>query len=219
MMGRKAILLACALSATASAGASAASLSVLPEAIGGGNDFASDMAAEFGAGNVGYGVLTGVDAGGGSTFFFTRWGSESGYVNTFTADNGTTSGSLVESADPWGCGGSAAGCGDAAPLQFSLAFSGVLDAGAFKFTSNKGAPSQIGHTGMGLYYALDNSFSYAFLSYDDDGAGPDDNHDDFVVKVSASGLNVTPVPLPATAWLFLSALGGFVTFGRRKARS
>ena len=72
---------------------------------------------------------------------------------------------------------------------------------------------------MGLYYALDNSFSYAFLSYDDDGAGPDDNHDDFVVKVSASGLNVTPVPLPATAWLFLSALGGFVTLGRRKARS
>ncbi len=212
------VLLASAVTATMSAGASAATFNVIPEAIGPGNDFAGDMAAAFGgAGNVGYGVLSSVTAGTNEIFTFTRWGSESGYVNTFTATNGVDTQSFDESADAWACGSSS--CGDSELLSFTMSFTGNLASDAFMFTSDRGAPAQLGQTGMGLYYDLTGSSMYAFLSYDDDGAGPDDNHDDFVVRVSAEHLTVTPVPLPASALLFLSAMGGFAALGRRKARS
>lgn len=211
------VVLATAAAATISTGASAATFSVLPEAPGGGNDFAGNMAALWGAGNVGYGVLSSVTTGTNEVLTFTRWGSESGYVNTFTATNGVDTKSFKESADPWACG--ITSCGDSELREFTMSFSGTLASDAFKFTSNKGAPASLGQTGMGLYYDLTGSSMYAFLAYDDDGAGPDDNHDDFLVKVRARDLTVTAVPLPAAAWLFLSALGGFVALGRKKTAS
>jgi hypothetical protein len=216
MMRIKSILLAGALAAT-SMGASSATFNVLSEIPGGGNDFAGNMEATFGVGNVGYGVLASVTAGTNEVFTFTRWGSESGYVNTFTATNGSDIESFVESADPWACG--LTSCGDSEPLQFAMNFTGALTSDAFRFSSNRGAPAQLGQTGMGLYYDLTGNSMFAFLAYDDDGAGPDDNHDDFLVRVSADRLNVTPVPLPASALLFLSAMGGFAVLGRRKVRS
>jgi hypothetical protein len=212
------VLLATAAAVTISTGASAATLSVLAEAPGGGNDFAGNMAALWGAGNVGYGVLSSVSAGTNEILTFTRWGSESGYVNTFTATNGIDTESFDESADPWACGYMST-CGDSEQREFMMSFTGTLAPDAFRFSSNNGAPAVIGETGMGLYYDLTGSSMYAFLAYDDDGAGPDDNHDDFLVKVRARDLTVTAVPLPAAGWLFLSALGGIVALGRKKAAS
>lgn len=49
------------------------------------------------------------------------------------------------------------------------------------------------------------------LGFDDSGGGLDRDFDDFVV-----GVNLTPVPLPAAAWLFGSALFGFIAFSRRR---
>ena len=54
------------------------------------------------------------------------------------------------------------------------------------------------------------SFTRFFLAFDDDGAGPEDNHDDFIMRV-----DVTAVPLPAAAWLLLVSLAGLGFVGRR----
>lgn len=216
------LLLASAAAVTISTGASAATLTVIPETPGGFNDFSGDIAAAFGgAGNVGFGILSGVTAGTNEILTFTKWGSESGFTNTFTATNGSDTQSLTEIGnEPWACGGGSACMG-----SFSMTFSGALASDAFKFTAMKngspaGQSAQLGETGMGLYYDLTGSSMFAFLSYDDDGAGPDDNHDDFLVRIHArNNLTVTTVPLPAAAWLFLSAMGGFVALGRRKVHS
>ncbi len=50
------------------------------------------------------------------------------------------------------------------------------------------------------------------FALDDSGAGPDDNHDDYVGYMVA-----TPVPLPAAFWLLGSALLGLFGIGRRRA--
>jgi len=50
------------------------------------------------------------------------------------------------------------------------------------------------------------------FALDDSGAGPDDNHDDYVGYLVA-----TPVPVPAAFWLLGSALLGLAGIGRRRA--
>ena len=50
---------------------------------------------------------------------------------------------------------------------------------------------------------------------DDSGAGPDDNHDDYVGILVANG--PTPVPLPPAAWLLGSGLLGLMALRRRRA--
>lgn len=51
--------------------------------------------------------------------------------------------------------------------------------------------------------------STVLVALDDGGAGPDDNHDDWVGYIKA-----TVVPLPAAVWLFGSFLLGLAGFGR-----
>jgi hypothetical protein len=49
---------------------------------------------------------------------------------------------------------------------------------------------------------------------DDGGAGPNDNHDDYVGYLIATPV---PVPLPAAAWLLISGLGALGIARRRTA--
>ncbi len=58
-------------------------------------------------------------------------------------------------------------------------------------------------------------FNY-ILGFDDSGGGSDRDFDDFVVGVNLSPSNLPPVPLPAAAWLFGSALMGFVVLSNRR---
>lgn len=58
------------------------------------------------------------------------------------------------------------------------------------------------------------------LWFDDGGAGPDDNHDDMMVRLSIEGGNfrVPEVPVPASVPLLLSGLAGIGLVARRKAK-
>ena len=71
-------------------------------------------------------------------------------------------------------------------------------------------------TGMNFFatfgpgYETDTSGSVLWLFLDDDGAGPDDNHDDLVVRIAA-------VPLPAGGLMLLTGLGVLALRRKRKA--
>jgi len=58
-----------------------------------------------------------------------------------------------------------------------------------------------------------NSFggSSVLLFLDDGGAGPDDNHDDLIVR-----LDIAPIPVPAAGLMLLLALGGLGAMARRR---
>lgn len=59
-----------------------------------------------------------------------------------------------------------------------------------------------------------NSTNIVLFALDDSGAGPDDNHDDYVGYVVAS-----PVPVPAALPLLLTALGALGVIGRKKIKA
>jgi hypothetical protein len=150
----------------------------------------------------------------GVTLSYYFWGSESGADNTLVtpfgshteSDNATTS--TVSLPFP-GLGsplfsGTQAAAG-AVDLKFSSSiFANFLTLGggdanksiALAYLNNDGT---ISTTATNL----------VLFTLDDSGAGPDDNHDDYVGIVSA-------VPIPAAAWLFGSALLGLAGVGRRK---
>lgn len=55
--------------------------------------------------------------------------------------------------------------------------------------------------------------------FDDGGAGPDDNHDDMVIRLSVTSGSISIVPVPASVPLLLTALGGLGFMARRKRKS
>lgn len=95
--------------------------------------------------------------------------------------------------------------------------SGIFNAGIldFLFSNNRGFTAGPGTAEAGVFLdGLLGAHSVFFLAFDDNGAGPDDNHDDFLIRV-----NVAAVPLPAALPLFGGALGllGFMGWRRKKA--
>ena len=140
---------------------------------------------------------------------FTFLGFEAGYDNDFNL-NGTER----FSTEDYGSN-TVTGISDSITVSLTA---GLID---FSFDINNDSGSVVnGYNPNDSYHDGDINFFVSFdgdasatsgnslvLFLDDSGAGPDDNHDDFAVRMS-----VTPVPEPATIFLFgagLAALGVF----------
>lgn len=109
------------------------------------------------------------------------------------------------------------------------AFAGLLDfifttsnaAGLIGIAANGANPDGSVVDAMNFFVTFDTtgttqSGSVAYLFYDDMGAGPDDNHDDMVIRLTVSEGELSIVPIPASVPLLLTALGGLGLVARRK---
>lgn len=147
---------------------------------------------------------------------FSYFGTEASWKNTFN----TATGSFSNKSQPnntWSVSGfesymeimgaglaqfsfSTNGGGGASPTPPTTVKNGENDTtGVTFFASIAGNPT--GRTGKSVW-----------LFFDDGGAGPNDNHDDMVVR-----MDVAPIPLPAAGFMLLAGLGGLALVKRRKA--
>jgi hypothetical protein len=145
-----------------------------------------------------------------SIITFEYLGSESGFLDTFTA--GSVSGN--ETGTP------------ASPTNNFLApvllgsdvFTAGDLAGILNFTSSGGAAATVGDAGFGIFLGANDMSGLMtnvfYLGYDDRIDGDDDdNHDDFIIRAT-----VTPaVPEPAT-WAMMLLGFGAVGFTMRRHR-
>ena len=163
------------------------------------------------------------NAAPGSKLTIDFFGAEAGYVNNFVYSGSTifTHNGGLNIASSLGT--------PKGTYSTTIGGSGTLP---FKFKVNSGSGSVTNGTnpndfaGLSLgpnFFATCNPFSQSagaggtscnsvYLFLDDGGAGPDDNHDDFLVRVS-----VAQVPEPATIFTGLAGLGLFIV-RRQKAR-
>jgi hypothetical protein len=127
----------------------------------------------------------------GANVTFEYLGKEAGFVNTFTAGANTFKTDGTTALNSTFSGNFASG-----PLGFAFTSSGG------------GSAANGGPISANLAYAVAAlSANSVIVLFDDGGAGTD--FDDMAVKVSVSA-----VPLPAAAWLLISAVLGLVSFSR-----
>lgn len=152
-------------------------------------------------------------------------GSESGFSDTFTAVGSTMTGAFI----PTGFTCSGASCTEhsgfenhfGAPVAMGSGVYGAGPlAGLLNFTSSGGLPATIGGDGFGIFIPAGVSGVLAptdvfYIGYDDFGAGPDDNHDDFIVRVTLS----PAVPEPATWGMMLLGFGAMGMIIRRSRKT
>ncbi|MHA7852595.1 VPLPA-CTERM sorting domain-containing protein [Roseovarius sp.] len=205
----KSMVVAAALVAGASTGASALTLgTITDEAIGGDNDGVFDI----------YGTNT-RDGYFGATLFLNGTadilieylGSEAGFDNTFTF-GGTTSLNTGGGTHPDGTWDNTGALGSA---TVSGVGPGILD---FAFITN-GASVANGSNPDGsvplsspdFFVSFDANpvatFGQSITLWFDDG-GIDDNHDDMAIRLSVKNGSISTIPLPAAGWLLLGAFGG-----------
>lgn len=149
------------------------------------------------------------------------FGNEAGFQNQFDFDttDATVEFTGVGSANSWNTTG-------AGSVLFSNVGSGLLD---FAFTTPSGAIAN-GANPDGAVLNTANWFvtfkpstgetatsgTIVDLWLDDNGAGPDDNHDDLMIRLTVDGGTIGIVPVPASIPLLLSGLAGFGIFARRR---
>ena len=213
-MARAAVMAAClAASAAANAGFYYSNSAGSPDATfttfginapgSGFNNFGSQLAT---AGVSNYNLGTSLAVSGPGTVSYSLWGKEAGYTNQFRVAGSpvfSTAGLPSSSWNQW------ASTGDYAVSSGLLNFSFCVIAGGSGCVSNAGNQS----TGYASYQSIGIKIvdaDTAWLLWDDSGAGPDDNHDDMVVRVK-----YTSVPEPATSLLFGIGLLG-IGLGMRK---
>ena len=169
-------------------------------------------------------------------------GAESGYNNTLHAGPGSAFGSHTETSNlyPGNWPGTflfdgtlAAPSANGQILYFtSNGFGGnLLPAGgtssrsiAFAYLNPSNVGCSLGGSMVGDKTCVSateaapdsNGLRYILFSLDDGGAGPDDNHDDYVGYFSYRLAPQQVVPIPAAAWLLGSGLLGLLGFARRR---
>ena len=142
---------------------------------------------------------------GPASLVFEFLGSESGYNDTFSTVGGLTHTETSWLEDHF-----------AAPILIGTEYFAGGD--LFKllnFTSNLGVGATVGDDGFGIFLgpravsgATYNTF---YLGFDDEITRQDDNHDDFIVRVTVN----SPVPEPST-WAMLLFGFGVVGFALRR---
>lgn len=143
---------------------------------------------------------------GPASLVFEFLGSESGFFDTFSTAGGlsyteTSSGVINNFAAPILIGTEFFAGGDLTKL--------------LNFTSNGGIAATVGDDGFGILLGggdqSGGTFNTFYLGFDDQISNIDDNHDDFIVKVTVN----SPVPEPST-WAMLLFGFGIVGFALRR---
>ena len=175
-------------------------------AISGNNDFAGDLNTTYGLDNMAAGSDTDISLTADALLTFYYLGSESGYMDMFTA--GSVMG--VENNSDNFPGGILLGS--------DIFLAGSL-MGQLLFSSSSGAPATIGDEGFGIFlpddYVSGTGVTEFFIGYDDQLTNPDDdNHDDFLVRVTVG----PAVPEPAT-WAMMLMGFGAAGYAMRRRRA
>ncbi len=142
---------------------------------------------------------------GPASLTFEFLGSESGYSDTFS-----TSGGLSYTETSW------LENHFAAPILIGTQyFAGGDLVKLLNFSSNLGLAATVGDDGFGIFLGpravSGGQYNTFYLGYDDEISRKDDNHDDFVVRVTVN----SPVPEPTT-WAMLLFGFGIVGFALRR---
>jgi hypothetical protein len=157
-----------------------------------GNDFNADLAA------LGFdteGVGSGLSVLPGDKVEFYAFGSESSFFDSFVV-NGVTLFSETDSGKTYydssvALGGEIYGTGTILDLLFDV---------DNDFGSGVGINATIDQSGFAIIYNAAATGDWVALAFDDNGAGPDDNHDDLIILAHA-------VPEPTTWALMIAAFG------------
>jgi PEP-CTERM motif len=171
-----------------------------------GNDFQADL-INLGLTNASYGAALSLDAPGTVTFY--AFGSESLFDDSFVK-NGTQ---LFAETDPTATYyGGAPGTDGLNLGSFAYAAGSIADLLFHVVTPHgPGTPidAAVGDHGFSIFYGSNPTGLLAF-GFDDNGASPEDNHDDLVILA-----RITAVPEPAT-WLLMIAGFGFLALAYRR---
>jgi hypothetical protein len=148
-----------------------------------------------------------------TTFLFEFLGSESGFNDAFhggsvTGLEGGNTGTNTSFEDHFG-----------SPIVLGTdTFAAGSLTGLLSFSSNLGIPATIGQMGFGIFLpdSIGPGGTYNtnvfYIGYNDDGDGIDDNHDDYIVRVTA-------VPEPGTWAMMLLGFGAMGVAVRRSRKS
>lgn len=146
---------------------------------------------------------------------FTYFGSEATFINRFAS----LGGSLSNDLNPGGSNNyfKASGIG-------SFVKDMMAGLATFQFETKKGVGGVTTTIANGANTNPNVSFfasivgdefaksgNSVWLFFDDGGAGPNDNHDDLVIR-----MDVAPVPLPAAGGLLMLGMGALAAFKRRR---